>query len=94
MPHTHWDGGPVCDLPTKKACDERYTEAQADAQVWLAQRVVEQGRTRQYHGDKTQFAQLVRVVAGEQEVILNDEGNPSQSAWARRLAAAISRSKE
>ena len=92
--HTHWDGGPVCPFPTKKQCEDEYANWQADSQVALAQRVVDQGRTKQYSGDKTQFAQLVRVVAGTQEAIMNDEGNPSQSAWARRLAAAISRSRE
>lgn len=29
--HPHYDAAPVCDLPTKKACDERWREKRGEA---------------------------------------------------------------
>jgi len=88
MPHTHHDGGRVCDLPTKKACDDRYAQRQAEEQVKLAQRIVSQGRAKSFKGS-TMFDQLVQIVNGTKDIITNDEGNPSQSSWARRLTTAL-----
>lgn len=93
MSHTHHEGGPVCDLPTKKACEERFATWQAMQQVVLAFRIVVEGRAGAFHKDKGQFAQLVQYIAGEREDIINDDGNPSQAPWVLRLRAAIERVK-
>lgn len=87
MSHTHREGGPVCDLPTKKACDERLNEAYADAQVKLAARVVGFGpeRLRYYRLDRTSFGQLVHILSGSQAEL---EGS---APWTNRLRRALAR---
>lgn len=91
--HTHWEGGPVCDLPTKKACDDRKQDWDAMQQVILAFNIVQRGDIRSYRKEKSVFAQLVRYIAGEQGDIMNDDGNASQAPWVLRLRAAIERVK-
>lgn len=94
--HTHRPEGPVCDLPTKKACDDRYADWQAMQQVQLAYRLATGDRVAAFsgrRGDKTIIGQLVRVLIGEQETLLNADGNPSEAPWSKRLLAAIERVK-
>jgi hypothetical protein len=91
--HTHRDGGPVCDLPTKKACEDRKAAWDAMQQVILAYNIALRGETKPYRREKTALAQLVRYIAGEQEDIMNDDGNASQAPWVLRLRAAIERFK-
>lgn len=87
--HSHWVGGPPCDLPTKKACEDRFADWQAMQHVLLAYRVVVEGRQANFHKDKGQFAQLVQLIAGEREDIVNDDGNPSATPWVQRLRNAV-----
>lgn len=89
--HVHREGGPACDLPTKKACEDRKAEWDAMQQVILAYNIVMRGDTKPYRKDKTAFAQLVKYIAGEQDEMMNDEGNPSRAPWVMRLRAAIAR---
>jgi hypothetical protein len=91
--HTHWEGGPVCDLPTKKACDERKADWDAMQQVILAYNVVVRGDARRYRKEKSVIGQLVRYISGDQEDIMNDDGNASQAPWVLRLRSAIERFK-
>lgn len=91
--HTHWEGGPVCDLPTKKACDDRKADWDAMQQVILAYNVVVRGDSARYRREKSVLGQLVRYITGEQEDIMNDDGNPSQAPGVLRLRAAIERVK-
>jgi len=62
-------------------------------QVLLAYRIALSGNIKGYRKDKGQFAQLVKVIAGEQADFMNEDGNPSQAAWVVRLRAAIERVK-
>ena len=78
---------------TKKACDEEYANWQAFQQVYLAYKIVLLGDTKRFKGDKGQLAQLVRVIAGEQDDVMNDEGNRSEAPWVKRLRAALERFK-
>lgn len=89
--HSHYEGGPPCDLSTKKACDERFADWQAMQQVLLAYLIVSEGRAKQYKKDDTQFGQLVQYIAGERESITNADGNASEAPWVKRLMAAIER---
>lgn len=81
----------ACD----KAADSAYADWQAMQQVLLAWRVATAGEAavKRYRKDDGQFAQLVRVVAGEAEDIMNDDGNPARTPWVQRLRAAIERVK-
>lgn len=85
------EGRGPCTFKTKKECDDTYADWQAMQQVLLAYSIVMQGRAKDYKKDKGQLAQLVRYIAGEQEDILNAEGNPSEAPWAARLRAAVAR---
>ena len=89
--HTHREGGPVCDLPTKKACDERFQDWQAMQQVILAYNIAARGETKPYRKDKSLFGQLIRYIAGEQGDIMNDDGNSSQAPFTIRVRGAIER---
>lgn len=93
MSHVHQEGGPTCRFATKKSCDEFFADWQAMQSVLLAYRIAVKGEVKRYKGDKSVLAQLVRLIAGEQEAILNGDGNPSQSAEVKRLMAAIERAK-
>lgn len=95
MSHSH---GPeslraVCKFRTKRECEDNFADWQAMQMVLLAYNIVMQGRAKRYKKDKGQFAQLVRLIAGEQDDILTDEGNPNMSPWVNRLRAAIQRIK-
>lgn len=81
------DNWAACD----KVADARHADWQAMQTVLLAYKVASEGRTRAFKGDKGVLAQLVRYIAGEQEEILNGDGNPHQSVEVKRLRAAISR---
>lgn len=89
--HSHWEGGPPCDLPTKKACDDRHADWQAAQQVALAARIAREGRAQAFRKDRGVFAQLVLVMAGEQPTILNGDGNESENPFTRRLLAMVER---
>lgn len=91
MGHKHQDGGPTCDLPTKKACDDRYADWQAMQQVILAYNIAGSGDTRAYRKEKSVLARLVLYISGESHDILNDEGNPNLSPWVVRIRRAIER---
>lgn len=91
MAHSHWEGGPPCDLSTKKACEDRYADWQAMQQVLLAYNAVIGGRGADYKKESSQFAQLVQWLAGDREDIMNEDGNPSQAPWVVRLRAAVER---
>ena len=93
MGHKHQPGGPDCDMATKKACDDRKASWDAMQQVILAYNVVIRGDVRRYRKEKSVVGQLVRYIAGEQEDIMNDDGNPSLAPWVVRLRAAIERVK-
>ena len=92
--HTHWEGGPVCKFATKKACDDNYANWQAAQQVTLAHRVVREGRARMFRGDKSVFAQLIRVITGDQQTITAGDGEESQAAFTRRVLAMLERYRE
>ena len=89
--HSHWVGGPPCDLPTKKACDERYYNWQADAQVALAVHLVDIGNADHFRRDNSVFGQLVLVMAGLRETITNGDGVQTENAWGRRILEAVER---
>lgn len=91
--HTHWEGGPTCDLPTKKACEERKADWDAMQQVILAYNIAARGETKPYRKGDTLFNQLVRYIAGEQDDIVNGDGNPNMGPFAVRLRRAIDRVK-
>jgi hypothetical protein len=93
--HQHWpsdhpavEQAPWCTFPTKKLCEDNFANWQADHQVELAERVVREGRAKQYRRVTDLFSQVVRVVNGDQPEIVGG------SAWARRLQAALERRKE
>lgn len=88
--HTHREGGKPCPL-TRKACDERYAEWQADQQVWLAHRIVQKGDGPRFRKDTTVFGQLVQVMAGERQTITNADGVEAQSAFTQRVLRALDR---
>jgi hypothetical protein len=90
MPHTHWDGGPVCTFHTKKACDEAYADAQADSQVALALRIIAKGDASRFK-DTTVFSQLVQVLDGTRETITNKDGVEAAASFTKRLLAAVER---
>jgi hypothetical protein len=89
MAHTHSEGGPVCPVKTKAACDRVYADWLTMQQVLLAYKIALRGETKPYRKDKGVFAQLVRMIAGEQADIMNDDGNPSQSSEVKRIRATI-----
>lgn len=89
--HTHTPNGPECKYRTVAGCDRAYADAQADAQVRLAVWSVGQGYARYHKGEKALYSQVVRIMAGLRDDLMNDEGNPSQNPWAKRLRAAIER---
>lgn len=89
MSHFHSDPDRPCRHRTRKLCDEEYAAWQANSQVALARKVVAEGRVGAYAKDKTQFAQLVRIVAGEQSDFLTEDGVASEAAWIKRLRAAL-----
>lgn len=91
--HTHIEGGPACSFRTKKDCEENYADWQAFQQVLLAYRIALSGATKPYRKDKGVMAQLVQYIAGERDEIVNEDGNPSQQPFVRRLRAAIARFK-
>jgi|GEM_PF-2630640 len=93
MSHAHWVGGPTCDLPTKRACEDRYADWQAMQQALLAYNIALAGRTKPFRKDNGQLAQLVQFIAGEREFITNADGNPSEAPWVRRMLDAIERVK-
>lgn len=93
MSHTHYAGGQPCDLPTKKACEDRYADWQAMQHVILAYNIVKQGKAKRYRKQKGQLAQLVLYIAGEQDAIMTAEGNVSVTPWVLRLMRAIERVK-
>jgi hypothetical protein len=62
-------------------------------QVILAFNIAIRGETKSYRKEKTQFAQLVRYISGEQDDIMNEDGNRSLAPWVVRLRAAIERVK-
>lgn len=93
MPHSHREGGRTCDLSTKKACEERYADWQAMQQVVLAYKVVVQGAAKRYRKDGGQLGQLVQLINGDREFIVNADGNPSEGPWVKRLLAAVERVK-
>ena len=93
MPHSHWAGGRVCDLPTKKACEDRKADWDAMQQVILAHGIAVRGATKPYRKGDTVFNQLVRYIAGEQDDITTKDGNPNVTPWVLRLRAAIERVK-
>jgi hypothetical protein len=77
-------------------CDKAADNAKADwdamQQVILAYRIaLRPGRNEGYRGDNSLFAQLVRYIRGQQEDIMNEDGNPHVGPWALRLRAAIAR---
>lgn len=85
-PHANWG---ECDKATTAA----YTDWQAMQQVILAYNVVVGGRAGAFRKEESAFAQLVKLIAGEREDIMNDDGNPSQSVFVIRLRDAIERFK-
>ena len=91
MGHTHQPGGPDSEMRTKKLCDDRYTDWQAMQQVLLAYKLALSGQAKRFRKSKTVFDQLVCYIAGEQEEIVNDDGNPNMNPWVIRLRAAIER---
>jgi hypothetical protein len=96
MAHKHWKGehpvygeAPTCHFGTKKDCDNAFADWQAAQQVRLAARIVEEGRAQTYRRDETVFGQLVQCVAGTRQTITNDEGNPSQTPFTKRIVAML-----
>lgn len=95
--HTHGEHDLVCDLPSKKACDDRFADWQAMQQVILAARIARGDRVAMFsgrRGDKSIIGQLVRVMLDEQADIMNEDGNPSEAPWAKRLRAAMARVRD
>lgn len=90
MSHSHRPNT-VCSAKSKKACDEKHANWQADQQVILALKVVAQGRSASYKKDDTVFGQLVRVLAGEKPGITNGEGNEASAPFTKRLLASVER---
>lgn len=89
--HSHWEGGPPCDLSTKKACDDRLADWAAMQQVLLAYRIVMDGRAKAYTKDKSLVGQLVLYIAGLKESLDNKDGTPSEAASTKRIVAAVAR---
>jgi hypothetical protein len=83
--HVHREGGPTCDLPTRKACDERYADWQAAQQVRLAALIVARGDAKNFRKDSSVFGQLVQVMGGLRETITNQDGLPSEAPFTRRV---------
>lgn len=93
MSHTH-DGEHPCSQPSVKACNAAYTQWQAWSQVLLAARVIEHmtpDTRARWRRDDTIFGQLVKVMDGQQADVMNEDGNPSQSAFVIRLREALER---
>jgi len=85
-----------CRFKSWAECDDAYAEWQAMQQVLLAYRLLmaqtKLAQTKWWdRGDKTQFRQLMKYIAGEQQDIYNGDGLPAQDAWTKRLKAAINR---
>ncbi len=93
MPVRHEHNGTPCSFTTKKACEDNYADWQAMQQVLLALKVVVEGRTPAFKKEKSQFAQLVLIIAGEQVDFTTDDGVPARAPWVMRLRAAMERVK-
>ena len=89
--HSHWEGGPPCDLSTKRACDDRAADWAAMQQVILAYNIVVQGRAKAYSKEPGLFGQLVQYIAGMKASLDNKDGTPSESAFTKRVVAALAR---
>jgi hypothetical protein len=91
MEHTHGLRDIVCDLSTKKACEDRYSDWQAMQQVLLAYRVALRGDAPRYRKESSVFAQLVGYIAGDRESLDNKDGTASAAPFTKRILAAIDR---
>lgn len=96
--HKHWpkdhpayERAPWCPFRTLKGCDEAYANWQAEQQVALADRIVAEGGAPRYAKAAGVFGQLVQLRAGTRQVILSQDGNPSEAPFTRRLLAAVER---
>lgn len=79
-----------------KARDNAYADWQAMQQVILAYNTVVKagGETpAAYRKSTTLYDQLVQLIGGSREDLMNDDGNPHEGPWAVRLRAAIERFK-
>ena len=73
--------------------DDRYQDWQAMQQVLLAFLVLRSGDAAKIKRMKRdgQFGALLRYLSEDAPDIMNDEGNPSEAPWAKRLRAAVGR---
>ena len=85
-PHANWA---ACD----KAAEASYRTWGYMQQVILAYNIVVGGRSMAFRKEKGLFAQLVQLIAGDRDELMNDEGNPSESRDAIGLREAIERFK-
>lgn len=63
MAHTHWDepGHPICDLPTMKACDERWTQYQHGHLGEPCVKAIQESKTKKGQANKLATCTLVRT---------------------------------
>jgi hypothetical protein len=87
LSHTHRTGGVTCDLPTKKACDERYSTWKKEQKVAYEATQAERAEQHRTAGELafTRFAakEALRVAAVLELTDLH--GQPvSTIKWSRR----------
>lgn len=76
-----------------KARDNAYADWQAFQAVLLSYIiVVREERPKGFKGDSLD-EQLVQLIRGQRQQLMNKDGNPAVSPWAQRLLAAIERFK-
>lgn len=90
----------LCQHANWSACDKAADNAKADwdamQQVILAYNLVVRagGETpKEFRKGKGLFEQLVQLIGGAREELVNDDGNPHQGPWPTRIRAAITRFK-
>jgi hypothetical protein len=88
--HANCEYGASTWAECDKAADNVYADWQAMQQVLLAYRVALTGRRIR---ENNHFAQLVDIMLGHREVIVNKDGNPNEGQDVARLYAAIERVK-
>lgn len=76
-----------------KAADNAYQDWQAFQMVLLAYKIViAEERPKGYKGSSLD-EQVVQLIRGQREQLVNGDGNPAVSTWAKRLYSAIERFK-
>lgn len=88
--HANCEYGASTWAECDKAADNVYADWQAMQTVLLAYKVAVTGRRIK---EGNHFAQLVDIMLGHREFIVNKDGNPNETAEVARLYAAIERVK-